>query len=137
MTREDAKKELKPIKNMERRIRSYEQEIERLMAVATKMTPSYNTDRPSGTYHNKIEEAVIKIEEYRAKLSKEIVKQLDYKNRCLNKVERIQTGTLRTILIYYYFQNKTLEQTAEEIDRSYRWTYDMFTSALDEYAKIE
>ena len=137
MTREEAKKELKPIKNMERRIRSYEQEIERLMAVATKMTPSYNTDRPSGTYHNKIEEAVIKIEEYRGKLSKEIVKQLDYKNRCLNKVERIQTGTLRAILIYYYFQNKTLEQTAEEIDRSYRWTYDMFTSALDEYAKIE
>lgn len=136
MTREEAKKELKPIKSMERRIRSYEQEIERLMAVATKMTPSYNTDRPSGTYHNKIEEAVIKIEEYRAKLSKEIVKQLDYKNRCLNKVERIETGTLRTILIYYYFQNKTLEQTAEEIDRSYRWTYDMFTSALDEYAKI-
>ena len=86
---------------------------------------------------DKIEEAVIKIEEYRGKLSKEIVKQLDYKNRCLNKVERIQTGTLRAILIYYYFQNKTLEQTAEEIDRSYRWTYDMFTSALDEYAKIE
>jgi len=136
MTREEAKRELKPIKEMESRIRSIEQEIERLMTVATKMTPNYEGSRVSGTPKNKIEEATIKIEEYRAKLSKVLLKSLDYKNRCLNKVEKIETRTLRTILIYYYFQNKTLEQTAEEMDKSYRWTYDMFTEALDEYAKI-
>lgn len=135
MTREEAKRELKPIKEMESRIRSIEEEIERLMAAATRMTPDYSGDRVSGTPKNKIEEATIKIEEYRAKLSKMLLKSLDYKNHCLNKVERIETGTLRTILIYYYFQNKTLEETAEEMERSYRWTYEMFTSALDEYAK--
>lgn len=135
MTREEAKRELKPIKEMESRIRSIEEEIERLMAAATRMTPNYEGDRVSGTPKNKIEEATIRIEEYRSKLSKMLLKSLDYKNRCLNKVEKIETGTLRTILIYYYFQNKTLEETAEEMDRSYRWTYEMYTSALDEYAK--
>ena len=136
MTREEAKRELKPIKEMESRIRSIEEEIERLMAVATKMTPSYDGNKIQGTPKNRIEEATLKIEEYRAKLSKVLLKSLDHKNKCLNKVEKIETGTLRTILILYYFQNKTLEKTAEEMDRSYRWTYDMFTSALDEYAKI-
>lgn len=136
MTREEAKRELKPIKEMELRIRSIEEEIERLMAVATKMTPSYDGNKIQGTPKNRIEEATIKIEEYRAKLSKVLLKSLDHKNKCLNKVEKIETGTLRTILILYYFQNKTLEKTAEEIGRSYQWTYELYQSALDEYAKI-
>lgn len=136
MTREDAKRELRPIKEMESQIRSIEEEIERLMAVATKMTPTYDGDRVGGTPKNRVEEATIRIQEYRGKLSKMLLQSLDYKNNCLNKVEQIKTGTLRTILIYYYFQDKTLEQTAEEMDRSYRWTYEMFTTALDEYAKI-
>jgi hypothetical protein len=136
MTRDEAKRELKPIKEMESRVRSIEQEIERLMAVATKMTPTYDGDRVSGTPKNRIEEAAIKIEEYRGKLAKALIKSLDHKNKCLNKVEKIERGTFRTILILYYFQNKTLEQVAEEIERSYQWTYEMFTMALDEYAKI-
>jgi len=136
MTRDEAKKELRPIKLMESQIRSVEEEIERLMAVATKMTPTYDANKVTGTPKNRVEEATIKIDEYRAKLSRMVLKSLDYKNRCLNKVEKIETGTLRTILIYYYFQNKTLEQTAEELDHSYQWTYELFKSALDEYAKI-
>ena len=136
MTREEAKRELKPIKDMESRIRSIEEEIERLMTAATRMTPSYDGDKVSGTPRNRIEEVTIRIEEYRGKLNKVLLKSLDYKNRCLNKVERIDRTTLRTILILYYFQNKTLEQTAEELDRSYQWTYELFTIALDEYAKI-
>lgn len=136
MTREEAKRELKPIKSMESQIRSIEEEIERLMAVATKMTPTYDADKITGTPKNKIEETTIKIEEYRLKLNKVLLRSLDYKNRCLNKVEQIKTGTLRTILICYYFQNKTLEQTAEALDKSYQWTYELFKSALDEYAKV-
>lgn len=136
MTRDEAKRELKPIKEMESRIRSIEEEIERLMTVATKMTPNYDGNKVTGSPRNKIEEATIKIEEYRAKLNKILLKSLDYKNRCLNKVERIELGTLRTILILYYFQNKTFEQVAEELDKSYQWTYELYKTALEEYAKI-
>ena len=136
MTREEAKRELKPIKKMQYQIRSIELEIEQLMAVATKMTPNYDGNKVQGTHKNRIEEVAIKIEEYREKLSKSLLKSLDYKNRCLNKIEKMETGTLRSILIFYYFQNKTLEQTAEELEKSYQWTYELFLSALDEYAKI-
>lgn len=136
MTREEAKRELKPIKDMESQIRSIEEEIERLMAVATKMTPNYEGDKITGTPRNKIEEATIKMEEYRAKLCRMLIKHLDYKNRCLNKVEQIKRVSFRTVLILYYFQDKTFEEVAEAMDRSYQWTYEVYKMALDEYAKI-
>jgi len=136
MTRKEAKRELKPIKDMERDIESIELEIERLMTLATKMTTSYDGINVQSSPKNKIEETMIRVEEYRGKLTKMLLKHLEYKNMCLNKVSQIQPKTLQKILIYYYFQDKTFEETAEMIDRSVRWTHDMFDMALDKYSEI-
>lgn len=88
------------------------------------------------TAGSRVEEAVIQIEEYRDKLSKAILEDMKYKNRCLEKVRRIEPSSLQKILIIYYFQNKTLSQTAEEIGKSDRWTRTMFQEAVDKYSKI-
>ena len=136
MTRKEAKRELKPIKEMEKDIRSVELEIERLMAVATKMTTSYDSVNVQSNPKNKIEETTIRIEEYRAKLAKLLLEHISYKNACLNKVSKIHPKSLQKFLIYYYFQDMTLEKMAEKIDKSYQWTYEMYKTALDEYSKI-
>ena len=136
MTRKEAKRELKPIKEMEKDIRSVELEIERLMAVATKMTTSYDSVNVQSNPKNKIEETTIRIEEYRAKLAKLLLEHISYKNACLNKVAKIHPKSLQKFLIYYYFQDMTLEKMAEKIDKSYQWTYEMYKTALDEYSKI-
>ena len=136
MTRSEAKKELRPIKDLDSEIRSIELEIERLMAVATKMTANYDPMNVSSTPKNKLEEATIKIDEYRRRLSRMVLKSLDYRNKCMDKIEKMETPSLRKILLLYFFQDKTIEQTAETIDRSVRWTYEMYATALDEYAKI-
>lgn len=136
MTREEAKKELRPIKEMESDIRSVELEIERLMTVATKMTPNYEGTSVMGGSGNRTEDAIIKIEEYRGRLSNLIMASLDYKAQCLNKVEKIYPRTLRSVLMFYYFSDNTMEKTAELLGHSYQWTYSMFQSALDEYCKI-
>ena len=135
MTRREAKKELKPIKEMESDIRAVELEIERLMTLATKMTPNYNPIGSSGTT-NKVEEAVIKIEDYKSRLTTLVMESLVRKNECLNKVAKIEPASLRKILLLYYFHNLTLEKTAEVIGKSPRWTYEMYLTALDEYCKI-
>lgn len=135
MTRKEAKNELRPIKDMESDIRTIELEIERLMTVATKMTPNYNPVGGS-SQKNKIEEAVIKIEEYKTRLTKMTLKSLDYKNECLNKIMRINPTSLQKFLILYYFQGMTIEEMAEVIDKTPRWTYELFCTALDEYSKI-
>ena len=135
MTRREAKRELRPIKEMESDIKAVELEIERLMTVATKMTPSYG-EKGSSSHKNKLEEAVIKINDYKSRLTRLVTDSLDRKNACLTKVEKIEPVSLRKILILYYFHDMTLEKVAETIGKSPRWTYTMFLTALDEYAKI-
>lgn len=121
---------------MAKDIQSYEDEIERLMAVATKMTTSYSPMNVSSTPENKMENAIIKLEDYKSRLSDKILENLELKNRCLDKVEKIEPKSLQKILIYYYFQNYTLEKTAELIGKSVRWTYDMYLTALDKYSEV-
>lgn len=136
MTRKEAKNELRPIKEMDKDIRSYEMEIERLMTIATRMTPNYDPDKVSTAFKNKIEEAVIRMDEYKTRLTRTMIESIDYKNKCLNKISRIEPKSLQKYLIYYYYQDKTVEEISELIDKTPRWTYELFCSALDEYAKL-
>ena len=136
MTLKEAKRELRPLKDMAKDIQSVEDEIDRLWAVATKMSTSIDPVVVTGTPNNRMEEAVVKLEEYKGRLSELIIDSLDYRNRCLDKVEKIQPRSLQKILIYYYFQNFTLEKTAEVLDKSVRWTYEMYKTALEKYSEI-
>lgn len=136
MTRNEAKVELRPLKDMARDIRAVEEEIERLTTVATKMTPSYDITPRGGSPRNKLEEAIVKIDEYRERLSKTVLENIDYKNRCLDKVSKIEPRSLQTVLLLYYFQDMTLEKTAEIMGRSVRWTHEIYMTALDKYSEI-
>ncbi len=135
MTQQEAKNELGQIKEVRQDIKYVDLEIERLMTIATKMTTSYEP-RTSSAYTNKLEEAVIQIEDYRSRLSNLMIDDLVFRNKCMEKVQQISTKTLRLVLIYYYFMDNTMEKTAELMHKSYQWTYSMFQSALDEYCKI-
>ena len=136
MTREEAKEELQKIRKMDHRIKSVELEIERIESVAMKMTPNYEGSIVSGSHKNKIEEALIKKEEYVGKLARYLTKQLNYKQRCRSKIERIEPESLQMFLYYYYFDCLTMEKISEIIDKSPRWTYELFCTALDKYAEI-
>lgn len=136
MTTKEAKKELAPLKDMARDIKSVEDEIERLLTVATKMTTSFDPVSISGTPKNKMEEALMQLEEYRGRLSNLVIEEISYKNKCLDKVYQIEPRSLQKILLYYYFQNKTMEKTAELIGHSYQWTYELYKTALEKYAEI-
>lgn len=136
MTKEQAKNELRPLKDMAKNIRSIEDEILRLETLATRMTPNYESSPVSGTPKNKMEEAVVKLETYRSRLSHAIIDTLDYRQRCRDKIDQIQPRTLQTILNYYYVQDNTMEQTAELIGKSYQWTYELYKTALEKYAEI-
>lgn len=136
MTVEEAKRELRPLKELAKDIQSVEDEIERLMAIATKMTTTYDPINVESTPKNRIEEAIVKIDDYRERLSKLLLEIIDYKNKCLDKIEQIEPKSLQKILLYYYFQNKTIEETAELMGKSVRWTYEIYNMALEKYSEI-
>ena len=136
MTKKEAKEELQEIRYMDSRIRSIELDIERIEAIAMKMTPSYDGVNTSGSHKNKIEEALIKKEEYKSKLARWMIKELEYKDRCLTKVRQIQPESLQQFLLFYYFDGLTIERISEIINKTPRWTYELFSTAIEEYAKI-
>ena len=136
MNVKEAKRELRPLKDMAKDIQAVEDEIERLITVATKMTTTYDPVNVSSSPGNRMEEALVKLEDYKGRLSNLVVESLAYKNKCLDKVYQIEPKSLQTILLYYYFQNYTLEKTAEMIGKSVRWTHDMYTTALEKYSEI-
>ena len=136
MTVQEAKRELRPLKELAKDIQSVEDEIERLMAIATKMTTTYDPVNVESTPKNRIEEAIAKIDDYRERLSKLLLEIIDYKNKCLDKIEQIEPKSLQRILLYYYFQNKTIEETAELMGKSVRWTYEIYNMALEKYSEI-
>lgn len=135
MTRKEAKNELRPIKEMEADIKSVMLEIERLDAIRTRMTPTYDANKVSGTMSNKIEEATIKILDYRERLATLTTEKINYMEKCLGKIDLIEPASLRMFLRLYYFDGMTIERISEIIDKTPRWTYELFCSALDEYAK--
>ena len=136
MTRDEAKKELRPLKDISRDIKAIMDEIERLETVATKMTPNYDITPISGTPKNKMEEAIVKLEDYRSRLSGLVIDTIDYRDRCRSKIEKIEPRSLQTLLNLYYIQDNTLEKTAEIMGKSVRWTYEMFITALDKYSEV-
>lgn len=68
------------------------------------------------------------LKEYIKELSKKKAKTLDI----------IRTMSLRKqrIMILYYLQNHTIEKTAEEMGKSYTWTWTELQDAVDEFEKI-
>lgn len=135
MTRKEAKNELRPIREMETDIKSVLLEIERLDAIRTRMTPTYDANKVSSTMSNKIEEATIKILDYRERLATLTTKKITYMEKCLEKIEQIEPTSLRMFLRLYYFDGMTIERISEIVDKTPRWTYELFCTALDEYAK--
>lgn len=136
MTIQEAKKELHIIKEIQKDIESVEEELEKYRSMATRMTTDFDKISVQTSARNRLEEAVIKIEDYTNRLSVLLVEMLDYKQRCLSIVEKIEPPSLRRVLLVYYFANNTLERTAEIVGHSYQWTYDIFSSALEEYCKV-
>lgn len=136
MTIQQAKMELKEIKVLQADIDVVNEEIEMLYGTITRMTSSLDKLGVQSSSQNRLEETLIKIDKYRTRLQKLVGEMISHKEKCLAIVEKIEPKTLRTILMYYYFQNHTLEQTAEYLNHSYQWTYDLFTSALEKYCEL-
>ena len=109
MTPKEAKRELYQLKDMSKDIQSVENEIERLMTVATKMTTTYDPINVTGTPKNKMEEAIVKLEDYRGRLSNLILKDLDFKNRCFDIVTKIE-GILSAALSQHHLSGFGIAQ---------------------------
>ena len=68
---------------------------------------------------------------------KEYVKELEQKKLVtLSILKKMKNRRRAQLLLLYYMQNKTLEQTAEAMDKSYTWTWEEMQEAITDFERL-
>ena len=132
----DGKKFLIQIRDMNSIINSYEDELDVLMARLTSTTSKPKDVNIMFSREDTLPENIEKV----TLLKEEIKKRLDeFANMRIEAdtyLRQIDDFRLQTVISKYYFQSKTLEQIAVEIDKSYQWTCELRDRAVEEFEKI-
>lgn len=66
----------------------------------------------------------------------EYIKELTIKKTQTLSIIRKMESRRQQLIILYFMRNNTLEKTAEEIGKSYTWTWTEMQEAIDEFEKI-
>jgi DNA-directed RNA polymerase specialized sigma subunit len=132
----DAKTYLHQIKDLDKLINTYQDEIDMLMTRVTSTTQRIKEVNVMTSKENTFDETIAKIIDLRNEINDLIDKYVDMKNAARKIVEQIPQINYQIVLIKYYFQNKTYEQTAVEMNMSYQWICELHKKALKEFEKI-
>lgn len=123
------------IREMSEVVKTYEEEYETLMSRLTSVTykqKDVNIMKSKEDFFPETVEKMSEIKDIYFDALNEYAKMRIYADRT---IRQMQDHRHKAVLIKYYFQHKTLEQVAEEMDISYRWVCDLKDMALKEFEK--
>ena len=96
----------------------------------------YSADRIMTTPENKLEKAVIKLEERMEALDNKIARvSIEIDDR-IESIERLTNDTHRSLLYKRYVEYKSLEQISVEMGYVYNYTCNLHGDALKELAQV-
>lgn len=132
-----AKDFLWQLKDVNHLIDTYDEEYKRLIDKATS-TSSKMSDVVirAGNKSSKQEVVCVDLVELAENVDKAKRKLADIEGKALKVIGQIKPLKLQTVLIKYYIQNKTFEQTAVEMDITYRWVCELHGQALNAFDVI-
>jgi hypothetical protein len=132
-----AKTYLNQIRKAEIKITDGLEELERLNALATKVTSAMDGEAVSGSKNpDKMADAVCKIIKLQEEINRDVDKYVDIKSEALELLSQIENPTHYKILHSRYVLYKTWEQIACEIGFTYQWVCQLHGVALQEFEKI-
>lgn len=132
-----AKRYLQQIMRLDTKINRDIEELHRLKAMVTKITPTLKPDVVSGGgSQDKLSDAVAKIVDLEAEINREIDRLVDARAAVTATIDKVEDARLHTVLNMRYVQFKTFEQIAAEMNYTYRWVCIMHGRALQEVEKI-
>ena len=116
---------------IERRIKRLQSEKQGWLEKATAVSPSFS-DMPKGGGTDKIQNAVCRIADIEQKITREINRQIDLRERIEAAVCAIPDKKLRDLMQYRYIDGMTWGKIAEEMDFSYQWVCRLHGYALQQ-----
>lgn len=128
---------LEQMRDLDRFIRQLNMQIEQEESMLTDISVHYKevNVQTSGA-KDLMSEKIPEIIELQQAL-KEYVKELEGKKLLtLTILKEMKDRRRSQLLLIYYMQNKTLEQTAEEMDKSYTWTWEEMQEAISDFDKL-
>jgi hypothetical protein len=132
-----AKRYLQQIMRLDTKINRDIEELHRLKAMATKITPTLKQDVVSGGgTQDKLAEAMSKIIDFEEEIKREIDCFVDARKAVTATIDKVEDARLHTVLNMRYVQFKTWEQIACYMGRSYQWVCKLHGTALQVVEKI-
>ena len=131
------RKHLEEMRDIDRFIKQLNMQIEQEESMLTDISVHYKeVNVQSSGAKDMISEKVPEIVELQQSLE-EYVKELEQKKLVtLSILKKMKNRRRAQLLLLYYMQNKTLEQTAEAMDKSYTWTWEEMQEAITDFERL-
>lgn len=135
-----AKEYLRNISVLDKKIKANLKHIDDLRARATSIGSSSNVEaeRVQGGSSNpdKVGNLVCKIDEYEREVNEIIDAYVDAKEEAMSMIDQLDNSLHIEILTMRYFEEKSFEEIAVTLEKSYRHTTRLHGYALQEFQKI-
>ena len=135
-----AKEYLRNISVLDEKIKANLKHIDDLRARATSIGSSSNleAERVQGGSSNpdKIGYILTEIDEYERIANETIDEYVASKNKAMSMIDKLDNGLYIEILTMRYFEEKSFEEIAVTLEKSYRHTTRLHGYALQEFQKI-
>ena len=133
----DAKAYLKQVELYDIRINSKIEEVEKLKELTTKVTSTLKADVVSGSMNqDKLGDAVSRIVDLQDDINKSIDRYVDLKAEIGKVIEKVTNADFAAILYKRYFEYKTWEKIACEMNFTYQWVCVLHGRALQAVENI-
>lgn len=126
------------VKNLDNLLAALRIEIDNAEAMAAAIG-SRSSDSPSfgtGNVSDKTSVTAIKIAELKQELREQLEKYITLKLTATRLINQMSDKRYMAVLYHYYLQNRTLEGTAGEMNRSYQNVCKLHGRALAEFQKL-
>lgn len=127
----EAKKQyLLRYRQAEREVRLLMEEKERLLALATRITPSYSGEAHGSGSGSRVESAAEKIVQCEEGINRAIDEAVDLRAEIKSAINALPDTRLRELLVRRYLLGQKWEQVAWEMDLEFRQTFHLHNRAL-------
>lgn len=124
------------IRELSKIVSSYEEEYETLMSRLTSVTYRLKTVDVMKSKEDTFAETVEEMSNAKGLFIDKLNEFAKMRIEAEEYVRQVEDFRHQTVLIKYFFQHKTLEQTAVDMDMSYRWVCDLKDVAVKRFEKI-
>ena len=134
----EAKKQyLLRYRQAERDVQLLMEEKERLLALATKVTPSYSGEAKGSGSGSRVESAAEKIIQCEEEINRAIDCAVDLRSEIKGAIATVPDWKLREILTRRYILGQKWEQVAWEMSMEFRWVLRLHGMAIAELTIVD